>query len=75
MLAHVRVAIFTLIVGWAFGTTAASAHQPRHYPRVISAKVPLYPPLAWSAHISGVVKIQITVDDGRVVNAQVKGGI
>jgi hypothetical protein len=43
-----------------------------HYPQVIHAELPLYPPLAWTAHISGTVTIQITVEKGSVVDAQIK---
>jgi TonB family protein len=32
----------------------------------------LYPPLAWTAHISGTVEIQVTVEKGKVIDAQVK---
>jgi TonB family protein len=60
-------------------TTAASGQtagptpvQGAHYPSVTHAELPLYPPLALTAHISGTVTIQITVERGSVVDAQVK---
>lgn len=36
------------------------------------AELPLYPPLARTAHITGTVEIQVIVEDGLVVEAQVK---
>jgi hypothetical protein len=50
----------------------ASAAEERHYPTLIHAEVPLYPPLALTAHISGKVEVEITVEKGSVVDAQVK---
>ena len=43
-----------------------------HYPRVIHAEVPLYPPIAWAANWTGAVEIQVTVERGSVVSADVK---
>jgi len=45
-----------------------------HYPRLIRAELPLYPPLAWTAHIGGTVSIQVRVEKGSVVDAQIKSG-
>jgi len=42
------------------------------YPRLLHAELPLYPPLARSAHITGKVEIEVTVEKGSVVDAQVK---
>jgi len=49
-----------------------SATQHTHYPQLVSADMPLYPPLARTAHISGTVEIQVVVEKGSVVDAQVK---
>jgi hypothetical protein len=49
-----------------------SATQHTHYPQLLSADIPLYPPLARTAHISGAVEIQVVIEKGIVVVAQVK---
>lgn len=46
--------------------------QAVHYPEVIHADVPLYPPIARAAHITGTVEIQVVVEKGSVVSAQLK---
>jgi hypothetical protein len=43
-----------------------------HYPRLLSADVPFYPPVAWSMRFGGTVEIQVTVENGVVKNAQLK---
>jgi len=43
-----------------------------HYPQIIHADVPLYPPVAWSAHFGGAVEMEVTITGGKVVNAQAK---
>lgn len=60
-------------------TTIGGQTSPRsgatteaHYPQLLSANVPLYPPLARTAHISGTVEIQVVVEKGSVANAQVE---
>lgn len=45
-----------------------------HYPTVIRAEVPLYPAAAHSAHLSGTVEIEVTVEKGAVTDAKVKLG-
>jgi hypothetical protein len=45
-----------------------------HYPRLIHADVPLYPSAAWSAHFGGTVDIEVTIEEGKVINAGVKRG-
>jgi outer membrane biosynthesis protein TonB len=37
-------------------------------------EIPLYPAAALSAHLTGVVEIEVTVEDGNVTNATVKRG-
>ncbi|MGD0227408.1 MAG: hypothetical protein ABSF71_34240 [Terriglobia bacterium] len=70
-----RIAVVILLLaGSALGQGSADNRgtEARHYPNLIHAELPLYPPLAWTAHITGSVEIQITVDKGSVVDAQVK---
>ena len=53
---------------------AKDASASVHYPRITHADVPFYPPAAWSAHFGGTVDIEVTVEDGKVINAEVKHG-
>ena len=46
--------------------------EGRHYPSLLHAELPLYPPLARSVHVSGKIEIEITVEKGSVVDAQIK---
>jgi TonB family protein len=69
LLGTILLAAATAAWGQTSGPTPA---QTAHYPQVIHAELPLYPPLAWAAHISGTVEIQVTVENGSVVAAQVK---
>ena len=49
--------------------------QPRvALPMVASAQVPLYPPVARSANVQGVVHLKITTDGHRVLSTQVEDG-
>ena len=67
-----RIALAVLIFGaFAFGQSTSAA-ETTEYPTVTYAEVPLYPAIARAAHISGTVEIQITVEKGAVVHAQVK---
>jgi hypothetical protein len=43
-------------------------------PMVASADVPLYPPLARTANIEGVVHVKVTTDGHRVVTARTEDG-
>jgi len=43
-----------------------------HYPQLTRAEVPMYPPIARAAHITGTVQIQVVVEKGAVTDAQVK---
>lgn len=56
----------------AQGTVEVKATEPAHYPTLIGGELPLYPPVARSAHISGTVDIEVAVEQGAVVNAKVK---
>lgn len=67
----------TLAVIFLLAALGQNVQQPisaegTHYPRLLHAELPLYPPLARSAHISGKVEIEVTVEKGSVVDAQVK---
>ena len=58
-------------------TLGQNVHQPTaseatHYPHILHADLPLYPPLASTMRISGIVKIEVTVEKGVVVEAHVK---
>jgi hypothetical protein len=63
-----------LLLAAAFGQNVQQtvSSETTHYPRLLHAELPLYPPLARSAHISGKVEIEVTVEKGSVVDAQVK---
>jgi hypothetical protein len=68
--------LITVFLLTAFGA-GQNAEQPvsseaAHYPSVLHADLPLYPPLTSTLRISGTVKIEITVEKGAVVDAQVK---
>ena len=77
-------AILLLASAFAFfpngGNPGAAAQQEsqgapsNHYPRLIHADVPFYPPAAWSAHFGGTVDIEVIVEGGKVINADVKRG-
>jgi hypothetical protein len=43
-----------------------------HFPRLVYAEVPFYPPVAWGMRFGGVVEIQIKVENGAIYEAQVK---
>jgi hypothetical protein len=43
-------------------------------PRVASAQVPLYPPLARVANVEGVVHVKVTTDGHRVVSTRIEDG-
>jgi hypothetical protein len=72
-------ATFTLITVFLLTTLGIcqSAQQPipsegTHYPRLLHAELPLYPPLTSALRISGKVEIDAIVEKGSVVDAQVK---
>jgi hypothetical protein len=73
MLKPIVIAIFVTACALVGGANDSRDPQPTtHYPNLIRAEIPLYPPLARTAHISGAVEIQITVERGAVVEVQVK---
>jgi len=72
-----RGAVFLFFwVASALAQNPAAAKHPGavHYPTITRAEIPLYPPIAWSAHLEGTVEIEVTVEKGAVVSARVKHG-
>jgi TonB family protein len=63
--------ILLTAMAWSQGASSQKAVEA-HYPNLVRAELPLYPPLAWSAHLSGTVEIQVTVKRGSVEDAQIK---
>jgi len=62
-----------LLVTVAWGQTAPNQNPAETtYPRIIHADIPLYPALAWALQLTGTVEIQVVVQKGAVVNAEVK---
>ncbi len=72
-----RVVLLLLWVTTAVGQTTVEARPADGvpYPRLIQAELPLYPPAAWSAHLGGTVEVDVTVEKGTVVDAQIKRGM
>jgi hypothetical protein len=56
---------------WSQTSAPSSATEVAHYPQLIHADLPLYPPLARTLHVTGTVEIQVVIEKGAVVNAQV----
>ena len=69
-----RIALSIVLLMAAFGQDMRQIPplETTHYPRLVHAELPLYPPLARSLHVSGKVEIEVTVEKGAVVDAQVK---
>lgn len=68
-----------VVLFWAafvFGQSPSDPSPPdaTHYPRLIRADIPLYPAAARSAHLTGTVEIQVTVENGVVADATLKLG-
>lgn len=57
---------------WGQTTPTTNPAETTRYPRVIRADIPLYPPFAWALQLTGTVEIQVMVEKGAVVNAEVK---
>jgi hypothetical protein len=71
----IRTIVLLVLTASAFGQSAPGAPSAEHHPVLTHAEVPLYPPVAWAAHFGGTVEIQVTVENGVVVDAQVKSGM
>lgn len=63
--------VFSALLG---GSLIGVAQQELALPMVSFAEVPLYPPIARVANISGVVHIAVTTDGHRVVETHVQDG-
>lgn len=65
-----------VIAGFAAGSIPAARAQDQEISRKVKSKVaPVYPDLAKRMSISGIVKVQITVDkSGQVKNSKLVGG-
>lgn len=64
---------FTLAVGQPAATPAASNES--HPPELVTRTLPVYPPIAKAAHVSGQVKLQIEIGvDGHVTGEKVISG-
>ena len=57
---------------WTQAPQAPGATELAHCPPLSHAELPLYPPIARLAHISGTVEIQVETNKGFVVDAEVK---
>ena len=73
LLSIILVAITGLAVAQTATTQKPQTEQHRDL-RLEHAEVPIYPQLARTARIFGTVEVQVTVKDGKVVNAEVKSG-
>jgi len=61
-----------VLVGLSQIATEPRGSEPSHYPKLIHADVPFYPALARIAHITGEIRILVTVENGSVTDAQIK---
>jgi len=50
------------------------AQQPKRLPKVVSASVPFYPPLAGQTRIEGIVTLQVSTDGKQVSAVDAEGG-
>lgn len=67
------IALLLLVVsGFAQNTPKATDTNEAHYPVLTHAEMPIYPRVPLTAHISGTVTIQVTVEHGAVTDTQVK---
>jgi hypothetical protein len=53
-------------------TVATPPYNGQHYPKLIQAELPLYPDIAWAAHMTGAVEIEARIEKGLVVSALIK---
>ena len=71
MFTRVLIGVFLLAVS-AFGQSTADT-PATHYPNLIHAEVPPYPPIARAAHITGTVEIQVVVEKGADISGKPVG--
>jgi hypothetical protein len=68
----IRQAVLMVVV---VSVVAATAQESKvALPMVAGAAVPLYPPLARTARVEGVVHVKVTTDGHRVIDAHVEDG-
>ncbi|MBN1546572.1 MAG: hypothetical protein JW902_07935 [Syntrophaceae bacterium] len=72
MSARLLILFILAISGYSQEKAQAQASEGAHYPRVISGELPLYPSVAHTAHISGTIDIEVTVERGAVTDATVR---
>jgi len=53
--------------------SGGQTNPSRALPRFISGAIPAYPPVAWTAHVTGTVLLEITVAHGSVVTVHLIG--
>jgi hypothetical protein len=63
-----------LLVLSAAGTARAQETDDPQYLLVVQGEMPLYPPLARAARVSGSVRLQVTVKEGEVVAVRTTSG-
>jgi outer membrane biosynthesis protein TonB len=61
--------IFFISLLVAISVQAQTPHSKVALPMLASASVPLYPPLARTANVEGVVHVSVTTDGQRVASA------
>jgi len=67
------ITVFLLTAfGAGQGTEQPVSSEAAHYPSVIHADLPLYPPLTSTLRIGGTVKIEVTVEKGAIVEAHIE---
>ncbi len=70
---HLALALLVLFSASSASREGAPATPQKEQdpsPHLHRADLPLYPPVAWAANISGTVNIRVTVANGVVVDAQ-----
>lgn len=73
MSARLLIFVFLLpIYEYSQKISQVQGNMGTHYPRVIRGELPLYPPVAHTAHISGTIDIEVTVEKGVVTYATVR---
>jgi hypothetical protein len=66
-----RIIFAVLFIGCLIPTSFGAPKQTVHCPQLLHADIPLYPPVAWSAHFGGTVEIELHVANGRVTQSRI----
>ena len=66
-----RTVLLLIIATFGAVLLIAQGKSSKTYPVVLHAEVPVYPLLAKTARVSGVVVVRVTVSDGAVTGTQV----